>query len=62
MEHTYREQVLAFAGVWQAAKLVQDIARTGTLDNDDFEACIKTLFVTDPDTTEEVYVANASGT
>ncbi|HHJ80052.1 MAG TPA: lysogenization regulator HflD [Candidatus Tenderia electrophaga] len=55
MEHTYREQVLAFAGVWQAVKLVQDIARTGTLDNDDFEACIKTLFVTDPDTTEEVY-------
>jgi len=55
MEHTYREQVLAFAGVWQAVKLVQDIARTGTLDSDDFEACIKTLFVTNPDTTEEVY-------
>jgi len=55
MEHTYREQVLAFAGVWQAVKLVQDVARTGTLNHDDFEACIKTLFVTNPDTTEEVY-------
>ncbi len=55
MEHTYREQVLAFAGIWQVVKLVQDIARTGTLNNDDFEACVKTLFVTDPETAEEVY-------
>ena len=55
MSHSYREQVLAFAGVWQAVKLVQDVARKGTINNADFEACIKTLFVTDPETTEEVY-------
>ncbi len=55
MQHSYREQVLAFAGVWQAVKQVQQVARSGNLDADVFEASINTLFVTDPDTTEEVY-------
>ena len=55
MEHSYREQVLAFAGIWQAVKQVQQVARKGSLDNDVFEASVNTLFVTDPETTEEVY-------
>ncbi len=55
MEHSYREQVLAFAGIWQAVKQVQQIARTGSIDADDFEACLKTLYVTNPKTTDEVY-------
>ncbi|MFC1747566.1 high frequency lysogenization protein HflD [Pseudomonadota bacterium] len=55
MEHSYREQVLAFAGIWQAVKLVQQIARTGNVDATDYEACLNTLYVTDPKTTDEVY-------
>ena len=55
MEHSYREQVLAFAGIWQAVKQVQQIARKGSIDNDVFEASVNTLFVTEPETTEEVY-------
>ncbi len=55
MEHSYREQVLAFAGIWQAVKLVQQVARTGNVEATDFEACLSTLYVTDPKTTEEVY-------
>jgi len=55
MQHSYREQVLAFAGVWQAVKLVQDVARKGMADAADLEASLKTLFVTDPQTTDEVY-------
>jgi high frequency lysogenization protein len=55
MQHSYREQVLAFSGIWQAVKLVQQVARNGHADPSDFEACINTLFVTDPETTEEVY-------
>jgi len=55
MEHSYREQVLAFSGIWQAVKLVQQIARTGNVDADDFEASLKTLYVTDPKTTDDVY-------
>lgn len=55
MQHSYREQVLAFSGTWQVVKLVQQIARNGSVDSADFEASINTLFVTNPDTTEEVY-------
>lgn len=55
MQHSYREQVLAFSGIWQAVRLVQQIARDGTANGEEFEAIINTLFVTNPDTTEEVY-------
>ncbi len=55
MQHSYREQVLAFSGIWQVVKQVQQVARSGNIDVADFEASIKTLFVTNPDTTEEVY-------
>lgn len=55
MEHSYREQVLAFAGIWQAVKQVQQVARSGSVENEVFEASVNTLFVTDPETTEEVY-------
>lgn len=55
MQHSYREQILAFAGIWQAVKLVQQVARRGNADAEPFEASLDTLFVTDPQTTEEVY-------
>lgn len=55
MQHTFREQVIAFAGMWQAAALVQQVARRGSIDPDEFETCIRSLFVTDPRTVEEVY-------
>ena len=53
--HSYRDQTLAFAGIWQAVSLVQDVAKRGLADTRDFETCIKTLFITDPQNTEEVY-------
>ncbi len=54
--HSYREQMLAFAGIWQAVKLVQQIAYRGNVERpEDFETCIRALFVTDPKTTDEVY-------
>ena len=56
MQHSYREQVLAFAGIWQAVKLVQQIAYKGKTEKpEDFETCVNALFVTDPKTTDEVY-------
>jgi high frequency lysogenization protein len=55
MQHTYREQVIAFAGIWQAAKLVQQVARQGRADTADMEICIKSLFEMNPATTEAVY-------
>lgn len=56
MQHSYREQVLAFAGIWQSVKLVQQIAYKGQVERpEDFETCINALFVTDPKNTDEVY-------
>jgi high frequency lysogenization protein len=55
MQHSYREQVIAFAGIWQAAKLVQQVARQGKADNADLEVCIQSLFEMNPATTEAVY-------
>lgn len=60
MQHSYREQVMAFGGIWQAVKLVQQVAREGHADAAPFEASLNTLFVTDPQTTEEVYGAVAN--
>lgn len=55
MQHTYREQVIAFAGIWQAAKLVQQVARLGRADTADMAVCIQSLFEMNPATTEAVY-------
>lgn len=49
------EQVMALAGVHQAAFLVQQIARHGTLEDDAFQSSIGTLFKINADTTESVY-------
>ncbi len=56
MQHNYRDQILAFAGVWQAVKLVQQMAHHGKVENfEDFETCVNSLFVTDPKNTDEIY-------
>lgn len=43
------------AGIFQAAALVDQIARTGYIPNDEYRACIGSLFQQDPETTEAVY-------
>lgn len=55
MEHSYRDQVMAFAGIWQSVSLVKQIAYTGNANSHDFEVCIKSLFVTDPKNVDEIY-------
>ena len=49
------DQILALAGVCQAAKLVQDIARRGSCDENAFEASISSICVTDADNTQQIY-------
>lgn len=46
---------LAMAGIFQSAALVDQIARTGYIPNDEYRACINSLFEQNPDTTEAVY-------
>jgi high frequency lysogenization protein len=50
-----RDQVIALAGVTQAAQLVDQVARTGEAELAALEASIGSLFQFDPETTEAVF-------
>ncbi len=49
------QQTLALAGVAQAARLVDQVARSGSYPMEFLEASIHSLFVFDPDNTADVY-------
>lgn len=52
----YSEISMAYAGVCQAAKLVQELAHTGQVEQKEaFETLIKSLLVTSPESTLNVY-------
>ena len=52
----YSEISIAYAGVCQAAKLVQELAHTGQVEQKEaFETLIKSLLVTSPESTLNVY-------
>jgi high frequency lysogenization protein len=55
MSKTITDQTLALAGVTQAVSQVDNIARTGISDSEAFATSLHSLFVTDPDRTEDVY-------
>lgn len=58
MSNSLRDRTLALAGMFQAVRLVQEVAYTGRIvDTNPFEANIKSLFKTDAATTDEVYGA-----
>ncbi len=50
-----RDRTLALAGLFQAASLVKEVANRGMADRHDVEMTLRTLFVTDPQDTDEVY-------
>lgn len=55
MRHNEEDKALALAGLFQAAALVQQIARTGEVDSDYYESLISSIFKLDPPTVEDVY-------
>ncbi len=55
MTHSIHDQTLAFAGIFQAASLVKQIANTGMANNANIESSIESLFRFDANTVEEVY-------
>lgn len=55
MARPLRDQVIALAGVAQAAQLVDQVARTGEAEPIALEASIKSLFQFDPESTEAVF-------
>lgn len=53
-------QVLALAGIFQAAVIVDDLAFTGNLDEQAFDASLNSLFTFETDTPEEIFAGAAN--
>ncbi|UTV26833.1 high frequency lysogenization protein HflD [Photobacterium atrarenae] len=55
MAQSVYDRTIAFAGICQAVKLVQNVARDGQCDRDALETCLNSIVVTDPSNTIEIY-------
>lgn len=55
MKRGITEQVIALAGVFQAASLVKDVATSGRFDETEFATCLRSILLTEPDSTLAVY-------
>jgi high frequency lysogenization protein len=62
LEYTLRDRTLALCGIFQATRMVQQIATTGMHEQGAFEASIKSIFTLDSTTPEAAYenIANVS--
>ncbi|MBL1378608.1 high frequency lysogenization protein HflD [Zobellella iuensis] len=60
MSHSLENQTLAFAGICQAASLVQQVARQGTIENKTvLTATLNSILVTDAERSEDIYGGHA---
>lgn len=59
MSKSLDDRTLALAGIFMAVNLVQQIARKGMADTKQMEDALRSLFVSDPQTTLEVYGGKA---
>jgi len=50
-----KNRTLAFAGMYQSAELVRQVARQGLFDQAEFEVCIKSVLKLEADSVEEIY-------
>jgi len=55
LQFTLRDRTMALCGIFQAARMVQQIARTGMHEQGAFEASIKSIFTLDSATPEDAY-------
>ncbi len=55
MQYTSKEQAAALSGIFQAAGLVEQMAKTGQVDNEQLEPLIQSLFITNPNDVADVY-------
>ncbi len=53
-----KNQTMALAGLFQATHLVEQLAKTGQVNEDSYRTCIESLLETDPDSVEAIYGGN----
>jgi len=59
MTNNKNNQVLAFAAMCQCAQLVHNLARTGTIDNQQWQVCINSVLITDPEHPHDIYPSSS---
>lgn len=57
MKDRRSQQAIALAAVFQAASLVEQLARSGEIPNSEFELLVKSLFQQSPDSFDDIYGA-----
>jgi high frequency lysogenization protein len=57
MNYTDSDRLIALAGIYQAARCVRQAARHGSVDTDEMEPCIHSLFQTDAASVPDVFGA-----
>ncbi|WP_455218720.1 DUF489 family protein, partial [Kaarinaea lacus] len=60
MQYTVRDKTIALCGIYQATRLVQQVARSGMCDQAPFEASIKSIFKLDSASPEDIYDNSAN--
>jgi high frequency lysogenization protein len=55
MKHTVTDRTIALAAMFQATRLVQQIANTGNVDEQEMATCLQSLFRIDAPSSEAVY-------
>lgn len=55
VQYTAKEQAAALAGIFQASALVERLARTGQLTDEEMTPSIHSVFVTNPQSVEDIY-------
>jgi high frequency lysogenization protein len=55
MQEQWQDQTMALAGVFQAAVLVERLAKTGAVPNENLKTSVGSLFEFDPDSVEAVF-------
>jgi high frequency lysogenization protein len=55
MRYTLTDRTIALAAIFQAARLVQQVANTGNADQEDMETCLASIFRIDVERTEEAF-------
>jgi len=59
MTNNKNNQVLAFAAMCQCAQLVHNLARTGTIDSQQWQVCINSVLITDPEYPHDIYPSSS---
>lgn len=55
MTYTITDRTIALAGIFQATRLVQNIANSGNVDEQELSTCINSIFNTDVDNAADAY-------